>query len=104
MEGPPCIVDFIAADEYVQVTFTDGCDLSNMTGKGKVSINKNGDKHKVWFNNVKLEKDGVQYYLREGEVLGKIDDLPPIKLTPEFFQERGSMVLSRFTKNNTLQL
>ena len=82
--GPPCVLDFIAADEYIKVTFTDGCDLSNLSGTGKVKINEEGEEHDVWFNNVRIEKDGVQYYLREGQVLGKIDDMPPIKLKPEF--------------------
>ncbi len=80
--GPPCILDFIGANEYITVTFTEGCDINNLTGTGTVEINENGDTHEVWFNNVRVEKDGVQYYLRGGEVLGDFGDLAPIKLNP----------------------
>jgi len=82
--GPPCIMDFIAANEYIKVTYTDGCDLSNLSGKGKVKINKDGDEHDVWFNNISIERSGVQYYLRKGSVLGKVDDIEPFVLNPEY--------------------
>lgn len=82
--GPPCILDFIAADEYITVTFTTGCDLSNLTGKGTVELFPGSDPQPVSFNNIRIERDGVQYYLREGYVVGDIENSDTITLNPEY--------------------
>jgi hypothetical protein len=82
--GPPCIVDFLAADHYVGVTYTDGCNLKDISGTGSVNVDAEGNRHDVVFNNVHIAKEGVQYYLQSGEVLADVKDMAPIKLTPEY--------------------
>lgn len=82
--GPPCILDFIAADIYINVTSTSGCQLVNISGTGNVQIDPNGNRHDVAFNNVTIGKEGVQYFLQKGEVLADVSDLEPFKLSPEY--------------------
>ncbi len=82
--GPPCILDFIAADHYVSVKYTDGCVLSNISGNGEVEIDAEENTHSVIFNNINIAKEGVQYYLQTGEVLADASDMDPIRLSPEY--------------------
>lgn len=82
--GPPCILDFIAANLYINVTSTDGCSLDNISGTGNVQIDPLDNRHDVVFNNITIGKEGVQYYLQSGEVLADVSDMEPIKLTAEY--------------------
>jgi hypothetical protein len=89
--GPPCILDFIAADEYVQVTFTDGCDLSDLTGTGTVKLFPDMEPQPVYFNHVSIVRDGVQYYLKNGAVWGDLSEMESLKMAPKY--ERNGKVL-----------
>ncbi len=82
--GPPCIEDFFAADERIKVSFTTGCDLTNLTGAGEFQLFEGTDPQSVTFNNVGLIKSGVQYYLNSGEVVGDLGQMDPLELNPEY--------------------
>jgi hypothetical protein len=92
--GPPCILDFIAADEYITVTFTDGCDLSNLSGTGTVKLFPDAEPMPVSFNNIKIAKEGVQYYLQEGTIWGDLSDSDPFILNPKL--ERNAKAQFQF--------
>lgn len=77
-----CLLDFIAADKYLAVEYTTACNLDSLTGTGTYPYNSSGGTVKVSFSNIKVGREGVQYYLQSGTVFGEVDK-EPIELTPE---------------------
>ncbi|MCG8700485.1 MAG: hypothetical protein MI922_20695, partial [Bacteroidales bacterium] len=72
-----------AANEEISVEYTDGCDINNLSGTGYVSISPE-TKHKIFFDNIAIQRKGAQFYLTKGRLYTKCDSFPNIKLTPEF--------------------
>ena len=80
--GPPYLEEFKAGNHPVNVIRTTTNSLDSLCGIGDVMFKRNGERHKVKFNGIRVERTGAELYLREGLVVAKCKT-PEIKLKPE---------------------
>lgn len=99
--GPPFLEFFMAGNHKVNVTKTTSNSFDNLSGEGTVQINTNGDKHKVYFENIRIERVGAEIFLREGRCVAKCE-IPKIDLNPYYddnkkaFFVTDSLLLDRY--------
>ncbi len=82
VHGPPFMEAFYAGNHIVYVQKTTKNDIRSLSGEGTIKFSNDGDKHKVYFNDIRLERSGPGLFLREGKCVAKCK-LDSIKLTPE---------------------
>ncbi|MDR0619897.1 MAG: hypothetical protein LBG17_08375 [Bacteroidales bacterium] len=90
--SPKLIESFICGGgggHLVKITSLENNDLSNLSGKGLIKVNENGETAEVSFNNISLANSGF-YYLKEGEIRNDISSMMSIKLSPHI-SENGNM-------------
>ncbi|MDA3954945.1 MAG: hypothetical protein PF485_14960 [Bacteroidales bacterium] len=99
--GPPFLEFFMAGNHKVLVTKTTTNSFENLSGEGTIQINANGDKHKVYFENIRIERVGAEIFLREGRCISKCE-IPKIDLNPYYednkkaFFVTDSLLLDRY--------
>ncbi len=81
-KGRPFLEKFMAGEHEVVVLSTEGNDITNLTGKGQIKLDKNGDKKvEIDFKNIKLKKlSENQYVLESGELYKELTDVDKIEL------------------------
>ena len=86
--GPPFLEFFKAGNHKVTVTKTTSNSLENLSGEGTIKFSKTGLTHKVYFENIRVERSGTEIVLREGRCVAKCE-IPKIDLTP-YYKENGT--------------
>jgi hypothetical protein len=74
----------------VKITQLENDDLSNLSGKGLIAVNKNGETVEISFNNISLANSGF-YYLSNGEIRSGLSAIKPIKLS-SYIAENGNII------------
>ena len=86
--GPPFLEFFKAGNHKITVTKTTSNSLENLSGEGTIKFSKSGNTHKVYFENIRVERSGTELFLREGRCVAKCE-IPKFELTP-YFEDNGS--------------
>jgi len=81
--GPPLLEAFYAGNHVVTVTKTHSKGLDDVTGEGEVTISAHKEKHKVYFEHIKIERLGVLLVMTKGKVSAK-SSLADIPLVAEY--------------------
>ncbi len=82
--GPPLIEWFWAGNHKVYVTRTFNDDLTNLSGKGKVNINPEGDMFEFEFDSLQIVNSGGENTLMSGELFSELTDFDDIELSPNY--------------------
>lgn len=85
--GPPFLEFFMAGNHKVTVTKTTSNSFDHLSGEGTIKFSKTGATHKVYFENIRVERTGAEIFLREGRCVAKCD-VPKFELTP-YFDDNG---------------
>lgn len=81
--GPPCMEAFKAGNHTILVTkLSKGCDYNHLSGEGKVQISNSKIFHKVFFNDIKLERSSGELFLSQG-VCSAPCEIKTFDLSPE---------------------
>ncbi|NOQ24976.1 MAG: hypothetical protein GQ564_06395 [Bacteroidales bacterium] len=81
--GPPFLEFFKAGNHTVMVTKTTSNSFEKLSGEGTIKFSKEGLTHKVYFENIRVERSGTEIFLREGRCVAKCE-IPKFELTPDF--------------------
>jgi len=82
--GPPLIEWFWAGNHKVFVTRTNNDDLSNLSGKGKVKINPDGDMFEFEFDSLQIVNSGGENTLMNGALYSELSNFDDIELTANY--------------------
>ena len=82
--GPPLIEWFMAGNHKVYVTRTNNDDLNNLSGKGKVKINPDGDMFEFEFDSLQIVNSGGENVLMSGALYSELSNFDDIELTPDY--------------------
>ena len=80
--GPPYLEEFKAGNHPVNVIRTTTNSLDSLCGIGNIMFKRNGERHTVKFNGIRVKRSGAELYLRRGRVVAKCKT-PEINLKPE---------------------
>ncbi|MBN2683229.1 MAG: hypothetical protein JXR58_12025, partial [Bacteroidales bacterium] len=79
--GPPLFEKFVAANIDIYISSVQNPDLNSFTGTGTVQLSEGQPSQNLVFNDIKLFQNSGLYFMTEGEIIGKIDDLQLIGLS-----------------------
>ena len=82
--GPPLIEWFWAGNHKVYVTRTYNDDLNNLSGKGKVKINPDGDMFEFEFDSLQIVNSGGENTLMNGALFSELSNFDDIEITPNY--------------------
>ena len=82
--GPPIIEWFWAGNHKVSVTRTYNDNLTDLSGKGKVKIDEEGNMHEFDFEHLKIVDAGGEYVLSSGSLYSELNDFVTIELNPDY--------------------
>jgi len=82
--GPPLIEWFMAGNHKVYVTRTNNDDLNNLSGKGKVKINPDGDMFEFEFDSLQIVNSGGENVLMSGALYSELSNFDDIELTANY--------------------
>lgn len=85
--GPPYLEFFKAGNHKVNVTKTTSNSFDNLSGEGYIKFSHSGKKHKVYFENIRVERSGAEIFLREGRCVAKCE-VSEIDLSP-YYSDNG---------------
>lgn len=79
--GPPLLEMFWAEHHKIYVTKTTTSDYNHLSGKGRIKISDSDEMVDISFTDIKVENIG-EWVLRDGVIFYKLENAPPIPLTP----------------------